>query len=181
MKLLVTLACVAIGWNVAHASGQQGPGDSWSLSTDDTTIVVAVQQGIPVVTRLSSGNAAWNWVLAPSPEILLPTVTQKGSAIATKWRYDGGAYDSGTGRLVLRFSNPAPSLELQSIWQARPGRGPIEHWLTIANNSAMPITLGHQDSLILSHLVVPMNEEMDAWWIKRGASNATTELSLIHI
>ncbi len=175
MKLLVTLACIAIGWNLAHASDQQAPGNSWRLSTDDTTIDVSVEQGIPVVTRLSSGNAAWNWVLAPSPEILLPSVTQKGSAIATKWRYDGGAFDSGTGRLVLRFSNQFPRLEIDSIWQARPGRGPIEHWLTIANNSEMPITIGHQDSLALGHLVVPANEEMDAWWIKRGASNASTE------
>jgi hypothetical protein len=177
---LLLIACVTICWSPARgsdqSSGQHSDHDnSWRLSTDDTAIVVTVQHGIPVVTWLGSTNAGSNWVLAPSPEVLLPSVTQQGSSLTTTWQYDGGAFDPQTGQLVLRFSNATPSLELESIWQARPGRGPVEHWLTIANNSGMPITIGHQDSLVLSHLIVPTNEPMDAWWIKRGASNATTE------
>lgn len=148
---------------------------SWQLKTDDTVMDVAVQQGIPAVTRLASAKENSNWLSAPALETLLPTVTQQGSPIATKWQYQGGALDSNTGELVLRFSNAEPALELQSIWRARPGHGPVEHWLTIANKSAAAITIGHQDSLVLSHVAIPVDESMDAWWVKRGAGNATLE------
>ncbi len=78
------------------------------------------------------------------------------------------------GKLTLRFTNAYPPLELHSIWQARPGRGPVEHWLTIANKSDGPVTLGHQESLVLSGLAVPPGEA-DVWWINRGGGNAGTE------
>ncbi len=173
MKRLSTVIVFVIGAQ-SFAWGYQNP-TSWRLSTDDTTIVVAVQQGIPAVTQLRSTKSDSNWLLAPAPEVLPSSVSQQNAAVATKWQYDGGALDPQSGELVLRFSNPAPALELQSIWRARPGHGPIEHWLTIANHSGAVITLGHQDSLVLSNVAIPKNESMDAWWIKRGAGNATTE------
>jgi hypothetical protein len=148
---------------------------SWRLSTDDTTMVVAIQNGIPVVTELSSTEINFNWLLEPAPEVLPSSVTQQGALLATKWQYEGGTLDPKSGKLVLRFSNSAPALELRSIWRGQPGHGPVEHWLTIANNSGAAITIGHQDSLVLSHLTVPTDESMDAWWIKRGGGNATTE------
>jgi len=170
--LLVVVVCMISAWNVAWCSDRD---NSWNLTTDDTAIVVAVQQGVPVVTQLSSVKDGSKWLHEPAPEILLSSVEQQGSPSTTKWQYQGATFDSQSGQLVLRFSNSAPAMELQSIWQARPGRGPIEHWLTIANNSVAPITIGHQDSLVLSHLLIPTSESMDAWWIKRGASNATNE------
>ena len=127
------------------------------------------------MTQLSSVKGNSNWLQQPAPEILLSSVEQQESPSATKWQYQGGTFNSQSGQLVLRFSNSSPAMELQSIWQARPGRGPVEHWLTIANNSGAPITIGHQDSLVLSHLLLPTTESMDAWWIKRGGSNATNE------
>ena len=163
---------VIIAWS--HAWGSANA-TSWSLSTDDTRLVVAVQQGMPAVTQLSSANSHSNWLLAPAPEVLPSSVLQQGTSLATKWQYEGGAFDPKSGQLVLRFSNSNPALELQSIWQARPGHGPVEHWLTIANKSGAVITIGHQDSLKLSHIAIPTNQSMDAWSIKRGAGNATTE------
>jgi hypothetical protein len=148
---------------------------SWRLSTDDTTLTVTVDHGMPMVTQLGIAKDASNWLLAPVPEILLPSITRQGSLLPMKWNYEGGALDAKTGQLTLRFSNSDPALELQSIWRARPGRGPVEHWLTIANKSGVAITVGHQDSLVLSHLEIPSHESMDAWSIKRGASNATKE------
>jgi hypothetical protein len=134
-----------------------------------------VQEGLPVVTQLGSTKSNSNWLLAPAPELLPSSVTQQGVPVATKWQYEGGALDAKSGQLALRFSNSAPPLDLQSIWRARPGHGPVEHWLTIRNNSGAVITLAHQDSLVLTHVAVPMDESMDAWWIKRGGGNATTE------
>lgn len=171
-KLVLVIACVTGLWSFSQGSDQD---NSWHLSTDDTVIMVSVRGGIPALVRLGPANNSSNWLASPAPEPLPPSVTQQGSPVTLKWHYDGGALDGNSGELVLRFSNDSPRLELQSIWRARPGRGPVEHWLTIANRSASPITIGHQDSLVLSHLEVPTNESMDAWWIKRGASNATNE------
>jgi len=149
--------------------------NSWRLATDDTAVVVTVQNGAPVVTDVGAAKGGPNWMIAPVPEILLPQVMQQGSPVATKWEYQGGAFNSQNGELTLRFTNASPAMELHSIWRAQPGRGPVEHWLTITNNSGSVITVGHQDSLVLSHLAIPQHEEMDAWWIRRGAGNATDE------
>ena len=170
--LLVFVLWVINSWTIAL--GAENP-MSWRLSTEDTTMVVAVQHGMPVVTELRSTKSNSNWLLEPAPEVLPSSVTQQGSVLATKWQYEGGTLDPTSGQLVLRFSNSAPALELQSIWRGQPGHGPVEHWLTIANNSGAVITIGHQDSLVLSHLAVPTDESLDAWWIKRGGGNATTE------
>jgi hypothetical protein len=169
---LALIACLTSCWTLSFASDNQ---DSWRLSTDDTVVIVAVQQGVPVVTMLGQSKGESNWLLAPAPDTLLPLVTLQGHSISTKWQYKGGTLDTQTAQLTLRFENDAPALELRSIWRARPGRGPIEHWLTITNNSGSVITIGHQDSLVLSHLAIPEHEPVDAWWIKRGAGNATTE------
>src|ERR1700761_5622578 len=173
MKLLLAVIAFLIGTQ-SFAWGYQSA-TSWRLSTDDTVMVVALQQGIPAVTQLSSARTGSNWLLAPAPEVLPSSVTQQGTPVVTNWHYDGASQDPESGQLELRFSNAAPALQLQSIWRARPGHGPVEHWLTIANHSDATITVGHQDSLVLDNVEIPKNESMDAWWIKRGGGNATTE------
>src|SRR5262249_21672556 len=91
------------------------------------------------------------------------------------WRFWGADLDSGREQLTLRFSNSNPQLELQSIWRARRGHGPVEHWMTIANESGRSITVGHQDSLALEGLVLAPNESAQAWWINRGGSDASRQ------
>lgn len=164
--------CLTAGWNLAWCAES---GKSWRLSTDDTVVVLAEQNGTVVLTQLGTAKDNSNWLPGPVPEVLLRTVGQQGSSFPAKWQYQGGDFDQQSGQLVLRFSNATPSMELQSIWRARPGRGPVEHWLTIANRSGAVITIGHQDSLVLNRLAFPANESLDSWWIKRGASNATIE------
>jgi hypothetical protein len=168
IAILFLTATQNLAWAFQNAT-------SWRLSTDDTTMVVALQEGIPAISQLSSTKTGASWLLAPAPEILPSSVILQGAPVAIKWQYDGGALDPQTGQLVLRFSDSARALQLQSIWRARPGHGPIEHWLTIANHSVATITLGHQDSLVLNNVAIPKDESMDAWWIKRGAGNATIE------
>jgi hypothetical protein len=149
--------------------------EQWRLGTDDTSLVITVQDGKPVLTELATTKSGSNWLQAPVPEVLLPGVTQNGAASKTNWKFEDGKFDDSSGQLVLRFSNAAPALELKSIWRARLGRGPVEHWLTIANKSGATVTIGHQDSIVLSHIGLPPNESLDAWWIKRGAGNATLQ------
>ncbi len=172
-SLLRVMACLIVCVGLAWGSSQED--QSWTLRTDDTVVVVGIHQGMPVISRVGSAKLDSNWLVAPVPEVLLPSVTQQGSSSPASWQYEGGDFDQVSGQLVLRFSNAAPAMELQSIWRARPGRGPVEHWLTIANRSGGVITVGHEDSLVLNHLALPANEALDAWWIKRGAGNASLE------
>jgi hypothetical protein len=169
---LVVLTVLTSCWNLAWGADTA---KSWRLATDDTVVAVTVQYGTPVVTQVGTVKDNSNWLLAPVPEVLLPSVTQKDSSVPTTWQYQGGDFDQQSGEMVLRFTNSAPALELKSIWRARPGRGPVEHWLTIANNSGGVITIGHQDSLVLKSVALPTKESLDAWWIKRGAGNATVQ------
>jgi alpha-galactosidase len=171
-SLLATTLC--LGFVPCFAWGADAA-TSWHLTTDDTAMVVAVQQGVPVVTELGSAKEKSNWLLGPAPEELPSSITQKGTATPVKWRFEGGQQDQKSGQLILRFSSATPALKLQSIWQAQPGHGPVEHWLTMTNNSTDVITIGHQDSLVLSHIAIPSDGAMEAWTIKRGASNASTE------
>ena len=55
--LLVPVLCVIGACEVAWCSDND---NSWRLNTDDTAIVVAVQQGIPVVTQLGSAKGESN-------------------------------------------------------------------------------------------------------------------------
>jgi alpha-galactosidase len=170
--LLIAILGIISPWRQARCL-ENAP--SWQLSTDDTRIEIAVEQGRPVMKQLNALKDGSNWLLAPAPETLPASVMRTGASLRTDWRFEGGDFRAATGQLVLRFSCTAPALELQSIWQARPGHGPVEHWLTITNKSEAAITIGHQDSLVLSHLVIPTGDSLNAWWIKRGGGNATTE------
>jgi hypothetical protein len=170
--LFVLIVTVTSSWNLGLCFSSE---ESWSLSTTDTIVEISVRGGVPSITKLGSPRLKSNWLLAPVPETLLPSVLETGSTLSTKWKYEGGHFESEIGKLTLRFSNAVPALELQSIWQARPGHGPIEHWLTVTNRSDSVITIGHQDSLILKHMTIPERESMDAWWIRRGGLNATDE------
>jgi hypothetical protein len=170
-NLFVGVIYTLIWWNSAWCSGTD---DSWRLSTDDTTMIIAVQKGIPVITQLGSSRTQSNWLAAPMSEKLLSSITQGGSAAVAKWKYVGGFYDEASGKLVLTFVNSVPALELQSIWRGRPGHGPVEHWLTVANHSDNAIVIGHQDSLRLN-VSTALNESTSAWWIRRGGGDASTE------
>src|SRR5258707_674680 len=119
MKLLVSLAFASAMWAA----------DSWSLNTSDTAAIVAVERDRPVLKRLGAPGRA-NWLPSGAPETLPPTVGWQDRSIPTNWKFHGGSFDSHGGMLTLSFVNADPPLELQSMWRARPGRGPLEHWLT---------------------------------------------------
>ena len=95
--LFVGIIYTVIWWSPAWCSGND---DSWRLSTDDTTMVVGVQKGMPVITQLGSSRTQSNWLAAPMPEKLLPSIMQGGVAVAADWKYVGGSYDDASGKLV---------------------------------------------------------------------------------
>ena len=151
----------------------EGP---WTLTTTDTLITIDIAQSTspkPVVTLLKSTQFDRNWAKSGFEIPLMSTVWFGGKRHTTEWAYQSAEMNRQSGKLVFTFTNASPRLELRSIWRARPGHGPIEHWVEMDNRSGRTVTLSHQDSLSLSGLHV--NEAADVWWVRRGGNNARTE------
>ena len=158
-----------VGALTAHTSY----GAAWDLRTDDTQLRVAVVDNRLTVERLTCPGAPHNWLDAP---VTIPLMTQlwvDGREAQLIWSYEDGVLDQATGQLTLTFSSSNPQLILHSLWRARRGRGPVEHWIEIVNRSGARVTVAHQDSLTLRGL--NPGSEAAVWWIKRGGGNASTQ------
>jgi alpha-galactosidase len=142
----------------------------WTLATDDTVARIGVVHDLPVVERLASVSDAQPWC-TDSPLPLIDHVWQGDRDIPLHWQFQSGML--ADSKLILRFRSANPPLELRSIWRARKGRGPIEHWLEIENRTEAPITVPQQESLTLTNLAPGADAQI--WWIRRGASNAMTQ------
>lgn len=156
---------------VAHVGGADRT--SWELRTDDTEIRIGVVADRPVVQRLGAVGSAQNRIEAPVAEPLMAKVWIDGRETPLAWEYRDGTLDQDAGQLILLFSNENPKLLLRLFWRARPGRGPVEHWLEVENQSGRQVTMSHQDSLALRGL--DPGGAATLWWIKRGGSNASTQ------
>ncbi|MBI4601160.1 MAG: NPCBM/NEW2 domain-containing protein [Planctomycetes bacterium] len=167
LTALLALACLCL----APARGAHPA--SWTLSTADTSLALEVRDDAILIARLASRADPHDWAGGGMPLPLPAKAIAEGRNVELRWRFAGGALDERGGRLVLSFACEAPRLALRSIWRARPGRGPVEHSLELENLSGGPLTALHQDSLTLDGLSVPAPAE--AWWIRRGGGNASTQ------
>jgi alpha-galactosidase len=163
----MTLAMVVLFAQMA-ASGNGG----WTLSTADTVVNVAVENGRPALARVE-GTDGFAWLSKTLPERLPETVWFGGKESKPNWTFVGAEAGSDGTPLALRFENEQPRMVLKSIWRGRPGRGPIEHWIEIENEDSGAITIPQVESLVLSGLTPEAGSELH--WVKRGASNASTE------
>ena len=144
----------------------------WDLSTEDTHLSLTVSNDQPVLVVLENPAIRRNWATPNMGVPLMARVRMAGQEYQTQWVFQQGQLNP-SGELTLTFANDKPRLELRSIWRARPGRGPIQHWIEIVNRSGEAITVFHQASLTLSRL--QSEGPANVWWIKRGGSNASTQ------
>jgi alpha-galactosidase len=145
----------------------------WHLATDDTRITIEVRHGQILVSRLESREAPGNWLPRPFAVPLMAKAWVGQREYGTAWKFDKGASRKRASELVLGFTNASPRLALRSIWRARPGYGPVEHWIEIENPSRDRVTLSHQDSLSLRGLRPAGRAELR--WIRRGGGNASEQ------
>jgi len=172
VTLVLGLASAAL---TATGSERQNAPNSWRLATEDTEIVLSVKGGWPVLEALRSAATRRNWLMFPIKESLMKAVEVDGVSKDLEWKFERADLDAKGEQLNLHYSNSSPKLSLDSVWRARPGHGPVEHWLTISNESGHTVTTIQQESLVLTNLVVPAKEPAQAWWINRGGGNASHE------
>ena len=129
------------------------PTQHWELQTGDTQLTLAVYENKPTIFRLkNSAENAWNWTYLQSSVPLLSKVELGGTTYEDlSWQFTSSSVDETAGKKVtLVFTCANPSLELRSIWWARPQAGPVEHWMTIENKTGSTLTLYQQESLQLT-------------------------------
>ena len=122
---------------------------TWDLRTSDTEIRIGIFGDKPTVQRLAAVGSSHNWIARPVAVPLMDKVWIGDREITLQWRPQNVSLDSASGCLTLAFANADPQLTLRSVWRARSGRGPVEHWLEIENRSGSRLTVAHQDSLSL--------------------------------
>ncbi len=149
----------------------QMPVQMWPISTEDTRMTLEVRDNQVYVKDLQGPDNAW--LPAPSAVPFMARAWMGEREIPLKWTYKEMTWDETRTIITLRFINDSPKLLLSSIWRARPGRGPIEHSVTIENQTDGKITIGHQDSLTLLNL--DTHENTSIWWIRRGGGNASEQ------
>jgi len=163
--------------SVVAAPAQQ---PCWTLATADTRVTIGVADDRPVMLELSDRQGRHEWVPRGLAVPLMARVWVGGQEAKTDWRLEGPlpirpspGGRGNAGEVSLAFTNAGPRLALRSIWRARPGRGPIEHWVEIENLSGQPVTLGHRDSLSL--LGLAPGAQATVWWVRRGGGNASAQ------
>lgn len=138
------------------------PARTWTLSTADTRLSLAVSGPALSIRYLGPVGGNWNWAEATGAFLLLPELKSTGQTVAAQWQFQEARIDAGKGtRLTLRFICASTGLILDSEWWARPGPGPVRHALTLRNPSAFPVGIGSQPSLALD-LIAPA-AELYAW------------------
>lgn len=125
------------------------PLKTWKLKTDDTSLTVGVSRNSQLcLYGLSSPGVNWNWFSSPSVFPFLGRAEINGTPRVLVWSYEDATMEKKHGdTLTIRFTCSDPPLELKSVWQARPGQGPVRHTMYIQNNATQTVTIYEQESL----------------------------------
>lgn len=146
------------------------PLQAWTLATDDTQLTVGVSTDHKLcLFELSSRETGWNWTTSRSALPLVRRADMAGIQYRPDWVYRAGTVDRSDGtQVTIRFTSRDPALELESVWHARSGPGPIRHTMFIRNRGEQPVTIYQQQSLAL-HAVGP-NDRTSVWYINDDGS-----------
>lgn len=117
--------------------------DSITLATDTTVISLAVKGAQVRLTSLKNRAAdGWDYIAKGTDPQPVPLPVPAGSSGA-RWQYQGMTVDRSSGtKATLRFTSTTPGAELQleSVWWARTGPGPVENWIVVQNTGSNVVT-----------------------------------------
>jgi hypothetical protein len=137
-------ALVVIGLAVTVQAVEPGTGGAnrtWTLTTDDTELTLAVTDHTMSIVSLRNPAQKWNWTAVPS-RVPMPGIPTRKAGQAATWEYRDATEDKKSGHQVtLRFTCADPALELKSVWRALPGPGPVENEVFIENKFRNKIVL----------------------------------------
>ena len=130
---LAVVGLAAAVWAAEPAAGDANR--TWTLTTDDTELTLAVKDHAICIVGLRNPMQKWNWTASPS-RVPMPGIQTANAGRATTWEFRDAAEDKKSGhQLSLRFTCADPVMELKSVWRALPGPGPVENEVFIENKS----------------------------------------------
>jgi hypothetical protein len=144
------------------------PKQNWKLKTEDTYITIAVINNRPTICELKNRKNGWNWIKEFS-EMPFPDHVLSGNiSYLPNWKYKDALIENTNGtKLTLRFFSKAPNLELESVWEAKTGAGPIENKVIIKNTSGGTITF--PDAAVVSaNISITADSAMSLWRFNKG-------------
>ena len=120
----------------------------WTLATDDTRITIGINDSSELyVSELTNPKTGWNWTEKPSVFPFINKIEIKNKSYHLKWVFQNAVEDLSEGKkITLNFKTEKPDLTLQSVWQARPGSGPVHHSMFITNKNSDTIIIYQQPS-----------------------------------
>jgi hypothetical protein len=144
------------------------PTPNWQLNTEDTQMTIAVTNNRPAIYELKNTKIGWNWMKGFS-EMPFPEKVQIRSGIyQPDWKFKDAIVEKSNGtKLKLRFYSTKPELELESVWEARPGVGPVENQVSIKNNTGESITFQNAD-VISANINVTADSTVTLWRFNKG-------------
>ncbi len=164
LSLLLTLFCII---NIACAKNPI-PKPNWQLKTEDTFIAVAIHNNRPAIYELRNRINGWNWMKNFSEMPFPEKVLMGSTAHQLNWKYKDASIEKSNGtKLTLRFTTTTPDLALESVWEARPGVGPVENSVSIKNNSGQNITFKAAD-VISANIDVTADSTITLWRFNKG-------------
>lgn len=125
---------------------------TWTLNTEDTRITLGIAEDSRLcLQELRHPAGEHNWAETPATLAFMSQVDMAQAAgQQIHWAFQRAEVDNHQGQKVtLIFTCSQPALELLSIWQARPGHGPIHHQMFITNQTGETVVIYTPQSLAL--------------------------------
>src|SRR5215475_5997515 len=142
-----------------------------SLATSDTEIQVEAADNKLKLSILKSARMNWNWVAGSEmPFINSAEVNEKTLPLSWKFKRLNDSVDSQrqVSQQMFVFENEHPALELNSIWTAHSGHGPVEHQITIRNRGNISVVLPLQPTIVFDARA-PRGHFLENIWVEKGA------------
>jgi hypothetical protein len=144
------------------------------LANDDTALSLTVGgAGGPASLRIRSlrhRTAGWEWIDDDGDSVPLPS--PRGAPI--DWVFKDATHNSS----VAAFRFTAGQLQLESVWAARSGGGPVDNAVTVTNAGSSAVVFDSALKSLDAKLMTPMHS-VYSQYEKRGAGTPLPPMEVI--
>ena len=166
-KMIRAAIVLTIFTSVANVRAADPEVSLLEIRTADTVVRFAVEQ-TAIVGLETAGNHNW---IVESPETPLPTVVEiDGNEQEVRWSFTGSSGVDNS--ITFIYESAEPRMKAVSTWTARSGPGPVEHSVTLTNDSGSAITFRFPATIALA-LNPQANHKIEHWWVNKGAGHVT--------
>jgi hypothetical protein len=144
------------------------PKPHWKLRTEDTEITIAIINHRPAICELKNTKNRWNWMKEFSEMPFPEKILSNGKSCSPDWKYKSAEIEETNGtKLTIHFFSKTPDLELESVWEAKTGGGPVTNQVTILNRTGGRIIFSYAD-IVSADIAVKADKSVVLWRFTRS-------------